>query len=87
MHPHSDIDLLILMRVDHSSRHKKSIEQFLTFLWDIQLKIGHSVRSLAQCVSEAKRDITIATNLMETRLICGDIDLRLALLGLSLIHI
>ena len=81
LHPHSDIDLLILMRVDHSSRHKKSIEQFLTFLWDIQLKIGHSVRSLAQCVSEAKRDITIATNLMETRLICGDIDLRLAMLG------
>jgi len=80
LHPHSDIDLLILMRADHAARHKKSIEQFLTFLWDIQLKIGHSVRSLAQCVSEAKRDITIATNLMETRLICGDMNIRLAML-------
>ena len=79
LHPHSDIDLLILMRADHASRHKESIEQFLTFLWDIQLKIGHSVRSLSQCVSEAKRDITIATNLMETRLICGDSQLRLAM--------
>ena len=80
LHPHSDIDLLILMRSDHASRHKESIEQFLTFLWDIQLKIGHSVRSLSQCVSEAKRDITIATNLMETRLICGDSQLRLAMM-------
>ena len=80
LHPHSDIDLLILMRSDHASRHKESIEQFLTFLWDIQLKIGHSVRSLSQCVSEANRDITIATNLMETRLICGDSQLRLAMM-------
>jgi [protein-PII] uridylyltransferase len=81
LHPHSDIDLLILMRTDNASKHKASIEQFLTFLWDIQLKIGHSVRSLSQCVSEAKRDITIATNLMETRLICGDPQLRLTMLA------
>ena len=80
LHPHSDIDLLILMRRDRPQKYRQNIEQFLTFLWDIQLKIGHSVRSLSQCVDEAKGDITIATNLMETRLICGNSNLRDAML-------
>jgi len=72
LHPHSDIDLLILMRRDNPQRYRNSIEEFLTFLWDIQLKIGHSTRSLSQCVDEARADITVATNLMETRLLAGD---------------
>ncbi len=72
LHPHSDIDLLILMRRNKPEKYRTSIEQFLTFLWDIQLKIGHSTRSLSQCVDEARGDITVATNLMETRLLCGD---------------
>ena len=75
LHPHSDIDLLILMRRDKPQRYRQSIEQFLTFLWDIQLKIGHSTRSVSQCVDEAKGDITVATNLMETRLLAGDKEL------------
>lgn len=80
LHPFSDIDLLILMRRNRAPRYQANIEKFLTFLWDIQLKIGHSVRSISQCVEEARRDLTIATNLMETRLICGDSKLRWALL-------
>lgn len=80
LHPHSDIDLLILMRRNRPQKYRASIEQFLTFLWDIQLKIGHSVRSLSQCVDEAKADISIATNLMETRLLCGDKALRESML-------
>jgi [protein-PII] uridylyltransferase len=75
LHPHSDIDLLILMRKDFSKKYKERIELFVTFLWDIQLKIGHSVRSISQCVDEAKADISVATNLMETRLLCGNTSL------------
>ena len=80
LHPYSDIDLLILMRRNRPQKYRQSIEQFLTFLWDIQLKIGHSVRSLSQCVDEAKADISIATNLMETRMLCGDRSLRESML-------
>ena len=72
LHPHSDIDLLILIRRNKPEKYRQRIEQFLTFLWDIQLKIGHSTRSLTQCVDEARGDITVATNLMETRLLAGD---------------
>ena len=75
LHPHSDIDLLILMRRDKPARYRQSIEEFLTFLWDIQLKIGHSTRSVSQCVDEARGDITVATNLMETRLLAGGSEL------------
>lgn len=81
LHPQSDIDLMLLIRRGSPQRYQQSIESFLTFLWDIQLKIGHSVRSLAQCVEEAKADITVATNLMETRIITGDEKLRQSMIN------
>ena len=77
LHPHSDIDLLILSKRKNHKPYKTSIEGFLTFLWDIQLHIGHSVRSLSHCVEEAKADITVATNIMESRTLAGNVELRL----------
>ncbi len=68
----SDIDLMVLQK----PRLKKDIEQqlqsFLTFLWDFGLEVGHSVRTVKECKIEAKNDITIITNVMESRLICGN---------------
>ena len=71
--PKSDIDLLLLF-ADESliERTTPNIEQFLMFLWDIGLEVGSSVRTFADCETEAKADITITTNLLETRLIYGD---------------
>ncbi len=71
LHPGSDVDILILTPNRLKKQLKTEIEQFLTFLWDIGLEVGHSVRSVRDCVSSAKSDITIATNLMESRLIVG----------------
>lgn len=70
LHPGSDVDLLIL--VDKGSDHAAAIQAFITFLWDIGLEVGQSVRSIKDCVRESKKDITVATNLMEARLIAGD---------------
>ena len=70
--PYSDIDLLLLLqRADHQ-RVRPFAEAFLQFLWDIGLEVGHSVRSLADCVTEARKDVTVVTNLMEARLLRGD---------------
>ena len=80
LHPQSDIDLLILTRGTNHKTYQGNIENFLTFLWDLQLKIGHSVRGLAHCVKEAKDDITVATNLMETRTLVGEPQLRTTML-------
>ena len=82
LHPHSDIDLLILLADGQFERHKNSIESFITFLWDINLEIGHSVRTVSECQLEARADITVATNLMESRLLCGPSLLFLDMTGL-----
>ncbi len=71
LHPHSDIDIMILLGDEERDSLRNRIEQFLRFLWDIGLNVGHSVRSLADCVREAEQDITVATNLMEARLLSG----------------
>ncbi|MDQ7075638.1 MAG: [protein-PII] uridylyltransferase [Gammaproteobacteria bacterium] len=71
MMPKSDVDLLILLHETDPEQHNEALEQFLTFLWDIGLDIGHSVRTVAECVEQARDDITVATNIMETRLLCG----------------
>ncbi len=70
LHPHSDIDLLILLRKSPKP-YKDAIVNFTTFLWDIGLEVGHSVRTLKECINEAKHDITVATNMQESRLLCG----------------
>lgn len=84
LHPYSDIDILILAEnddlLDHDSQANiESIQSFVTLLWDFGLDIGHSVRSISQCIELAKEDITIATNLMEARTLAGSAKLQLLL--------
>jgi [protein-PII] uridylyltransferase len=71
LHPCSDIDLMILLPNEYQDIPSDEIESFLMFLWDIGLEVGHSVRNINDCIEQAAADITIATNLMESRLICG----------------
>ena len=75
LHPGSDIDLLILTRRTMRNGESEKIKRFLAFLWDIGLAVGNSVRTVRECVNEARRDVTVATNLMEGRLVCGSADL------------
>ncbi len=75
LHPHSDIDLLILLRHSASPAFRDAIAAFLRCLWDIGLEVGHSVRSLHECVHESARDVTVATNMMEARLLAGSQEL------------
>jgi len=70
LHPASDVDVQILLE-DDVTRYDETLGQFITFLWDIGLEIGHSVRTLSECVTEAITDITVATNLQEARLLTG----------------
>jgi [protein-PII] uridylyltransferase len=51
---------------------KRLLEQFVSLLWDIGLEIGHSVRTIEQCLTEAERDITVQTSLLEARHLAGD---------------
>ena len=63
----SDIDLMILESPQRNKESEQLLEQFLVFLWDFGLEVGHSVRTVKVCRSEAKKDITVITNVMESR--------------------
>ncbi len=73
----SDIDVMVLHdQAELAAELGEHVSAFITLLWDLGLEIGSSVRSLEECVSAARDDITIATNLMESRIIVGREDLR-----------
>jgi [protein-PII] uridylyltransferase len=72
LHPASDIDIMILSKSRIKPAWHEKIERFLLFLWDIGFEVGHSVRTVRDCHREARADITIVTNLMESRLITGN---------------
>lgn len=74
LYPHSDIDLLILIPepTQDNTRLNNDIEHLIGLMWDLGLNVGHSVRCLNECIIEAKKDITVQTNLLESRLLSGD---------------
>jgi len=69
--PFSDIDLLILLPPTTSPELEAALTRFVSSLWDIGLHIGHSVRTVGECITVAADDITIQTNLLEMRLLLG----------------
>lgn len=71
LHPASDIDLLILTAAEPTGELAEQLEQLVMLLWDMGLEVGHSVRTVDQCVEEAAQDVTIVTNLMESRHLAG----------------
>ncbi|MFZ6045028.1 [protein-PII] uridylyltransferase [Pseudomonas sp. CR3202] len=83
LHPYSDIDLLILLDSADHEVFREPIEGFLTLLWDIGLEVGQSVRSVAECAEEARADLTVITNLMESRTIAGPEHLRQRMLEVT----
>jgi [protein-PII] uridylyltransferase len=70
--PGSDIDLMILLEKKPGKELQQQLSEFLTFLWDIGLEVGHSVRTIKDCVREGKAEVTVITNMIESRLIYGD---------------
>jgi len=72
MHPASDVDLLILLKHEPNETEQEQLSNFVTTLWDLGLEIGHSVRTLDECINEARNDLTVITNLIESRFLCGD---------------
>lgn len=77
LHPYSDIDLLLLCRDEASlNAIAEPLQNFITLLWDLKLNVGHSVRTLDECSTAAASDLTIITNMMESRTISGNNELH-----------
>ena len=76
LHPCSDIDVMLLLPDVPAADAEGRLSDFMaTALWDLGLDIGHSVRTVSQCIEEATADLTVATTLMEARLLDGPADL------------
>ena len=72
MWPASDVDLLLLLPEPPDPALTEQLEQLISFFWDIGLEIGHSVRTIEDCLNEAKNDLTIQTALVEARFLAGN---------------
>jgi [protein-PII] uridylyltransferase len=73
--PYSDVDLLILLGQPADIITQAKLEDLVQMFWDLGLEIGHSIRTIDECMSESKADITVQTSLLEARLVTGDASL------------
>ena len=71
LHPCSDVDILTLVPGALDDDGRAALAGFVAFLWDIGIEIGHSVRTIEECCSEAARDVSIMTTLIEARHLAG----------------
>jgi [protein-PII] uridylyltransferase len=74
--PHSDVDVLVLLppemaqAADDPATHA-TLSAFITACWDVGLEIGSSVRTIDDCMAEARKDVTVQTALLESRFLTG----------------
>lgn len=71
LYPHSDIDVLILLAQTADAEDEARVHALVAALWDVGLQVGASVRTIEQSLALADEDITVATTLLETRLLAG----------------
>jgi [protein-PII] uridylyltransferase len=71
LYPCSDIDLLVLLAREPAEGERESLERLIGTLWDIGLEIGHSVRTVEDCLAAAADDVTVRTTLLESRYLAG----------------
>jgi [protein-PII] uridylyltransferase len=79
LHPCSDIDILLLVPSAPDAAGRGMVERLVTFLWDIGLEVGHSVRTVEECAQESIADVSVMTTLIEARLLAGNEELVAAM--------
>jgi [protein-PII] uridylyltransferase len=72
LHPCSDVDLMILVPAPLDAAGRSRVEKLVSFLWDIGLEVGHSVRTVEECAQEAAADVGTMTTLLEARALAGN---------------
>jgi [protein-PII] uridylyltransferase len=80
--PHSDIDILILIREDvraHTVR--EPVGRFVQALWDARLRLSHSVHTIVECCELYEQNVELSISLLDARLLCGSVALSEDLAG------
>ncbi|WP_394780794.1 HD domain-containing protein, partial [Undibacterium sp.] len=71
LYPYSDVDVLILLAEHPDKATREKLESLVQIFWDIGLDLGHSIRTVDECLQESEADITVKTSLLEARLVTG----------------
>jgi [protein-PII] uridylyltransferase len=72
LHPLSDIDLMVVYDGELTPYVQRMMQELLYSLWDLGLQVGHSLRSLDDCVAMARTDFPSRTSMQEARFLAGD---------------
>jgi [protein-PII] uridylyltransferase len=70
--PHSDVDVLVLLGTPPDEAMQAKLEELVQLFWDMGLEVGHSIRTIDDCLCEAAADITVQTSLLEARFVTGN---------------
>ena len=71
LYPYSDVDVLILLAEHPDKATRDKLEHLVQIFWDIGLDLGHSIRTVDECLQESEADVTVKTSLLEARLVTG----------------
>ena len=73
LNPYSDIDVMLVY--DNSKLSTSQIEPFanqlIAMLWDVGFDVGHSCRSIKECIKATYQDLFSKTSMIEARYITG----------------
>src|SRR5215472_6014759 len=70
--PLSDLDIMLIYDAEMSPYAQRVTQGLLYALWDLGLQVGHSVRSLTDCLAMARTDFASRTSMQEARYVAGD---------------
>jgi len=76
--PYSDIDIMFLYKPRNKAFTKDVTEKLLYLLWDLNFDVGHSVRTIDECLelcADLDEDTSILTSILDGRLVFGDKEL------------
>ncbi len=73
MSPHSDVDVMILFQNEEAKiKNSDAAQKFLHSMWNIGFDVGHSVRTIADCLNLYQTDVDVWASILETRYVCGN---------------
>ena len=79
LYPYSDVDVLVLIpaevALEKDDALRGQVERFISQCWDAGMEVGSSVRTIAECLQESAKDVTVQTSLLEARWVCGQVRL------------
>ena len=69
---HSDIDIMLVYdRFIDQTQLEKFASQLITVLWDAGFEVGHSCRSIRECIKVTQDDVFSKTSMLEARFVIG----------------